>query len=170
MLSQLFHDVAPKTAENFRALCTGILNFNLFADYSFLLSKVAFSSIPVFYYPSKQVFGHVYVLSIHATIVYAFGCKLVFTCNLSTYWTVHLSSPTFLWLIVFRRERYQFKYWKIASLQGFFLPSNYERLHREGMLFYLVLNLNFLTVFLYMPFHCGWTWLSSGFPLPLFML
>jgi hypothetical protein len=69
-------------------------------------------------------------------------------------------------LIVFRRERCQSKYWKIAALQGFFLPSCYKRLYCEGMLFYLVFYLNLSMVFLYMASHCGWTWLSSRFHYP----
>lgn len=69
-------------------------------------------------------------------------------------------------LILSRRERYRSKYWKIAALQGFFLPSCYKRLHCEGMLFYLVLYLNFPMEFRYMSSHCGWTWLSSGFHYP----
>jgi len=67
VLSQLFHDVAPKTAENFRALCTGILNFNLFPDHSFCFQKLPFLPsqscaiqanrfLDMFmYYPSMQI-------------------------------------------------------------------------------------------------------------------
>lgn len=31
--SQLFYDVAPKTAENFRALCTGNITFDLHGNF-----------------------------------------------------------------------------------------------------------------------------------------
>lgn len=76
--SQLFYDVAPTTAENFRALCTGIINLTCVGNFIIFnfclldLSVIPFI-IAIFYYHGfltiKHVLIHAYVLWLHGLLV-----------------------------------------------------------------------------------------------------
>ena len=147
-IQQLFYDVAPQTAENFRALCTGNVMalihwvnlvsacFNLIFYWSCLYALFVSESDWIFRW--SNWFSSSFPIS--AVLCSVLNSNQIVICYFLffKYWVTPLFNCTF------RRKRYWSSKWQAIALQRIFFPPHCKRLSGAGLLSsYLVIK-NFL--------------------------